>query len=156
MKLLKSISIFLLFISCQSDKKIEIKLNKTEIGNSEYSEISNNSLRVKNKLLGTWKLTESEIDSIKLPNWSESVTKLVIEFKSDNVAVFQTNDLMYPKLEYSYKIENDSMIDFGRGCIPKSNTKMKMVDNKNLKLTFIKGKASYPWYKNELKLIKLK
>lgn len=89
---------------------------------------------IRRKAIGWWKLIKSN-STIKLPNFSGKYKTFTMEIETDGNARFYLNNCLDSIIDYSYRIRKNG-IDFGRGDVTGSGTKMFFESDSTMKMIF--------------------
>lgn len=92
--------------------------------------LAQDSLR--KKVIGWWKLTKSA-RPVKLINYGGYHEKFTLNISEDGSAVFYLENKFDSTVYYSYQMNTDGM-DFNRGCIVGSDSKISFTRNGDMKL----------------------
>ena len=87
---------------------------------------------LRKKVIGWWKLISSKMP-VKLINYKGYYEKFTLNIRGDGGAVFYLGNKLDSTVEYSYKVNPDG-IDFDRGCIVGSDSKVSFDVNGRMKL----------------------
>jgi hypothetical protein len=87
---------------------------------------------LRKKVIGWWQLTESKMP-VRLINYSGYYEKLTLSIQRDGNAVFYLENQFDSIVNYSYRMNSDG-IDFNRGCIAGSDSKISFDNFGNMRL----------------------
>ena len=87
---------------------------------------------LRKKVIGWWQLTESKMP-VRLINYSGYYEELTLSIQGDGKATFYLENQFDSIVNYSYRMNSDG-IDFNRGCIAGSDSKISFDDLGNMLL----------------------
>tara|TARA_B100000809_G_C14958490_1_gene466494 strand:+ start:62 stop:790 length:729 start_codon:yes stop_codon:yes gene_type:complete len=87
---------------------------------------------LRKKVIGWWQLTESKMP-VKLVNYSGYYEKFTLNIQEDGNAAFYLENQFDSIVNYSYTMNSDGM-DFNKGCVAGSDSKISFDDSGNMKL----------------------